>query len=163
MKTNKRLFLLLLSLVVSVSALYAQSKKEKKEEKEKAVKEVVESGNFKIDVSRAYPQGGRSVQLSPSYSLELRNDSVFSNLPYYGRAYSIPYGGGDGLRFNAPLETYKMETKKNNAIKITFITRSKEDRFDFFIQIFPNGTAAIDVSMQQRQSISFSGELILPL
>ncbi|MCP3893329.1 MAG: DUF4251 domain-containing protein, partial [Bacteroides sp.] len=35
--------------------------------------------------------------------------------------------------------------------------------FDFFIQIFPNGTAAIDVSMQQRQSISFSGELILPL
>lgn len=163
MKTNKRLFLLLLSLVVSLSALNAQSKKEKKEEKEKVVKELIESGNFKIDVSRAYPQGGKSVQLSPSYSIELRNDSVFSNLPYYGRAYSIPYGGGDGLRFDAPLETYKMETKKSDATKIAFTTRSKEDRFDFRIRIFSNGTATIDVSMQQRQSISFAGELLLPL
>ncbi len=36
---------------------------------------------------------GRSIPLTSLYSLEIRNDSVISYLPYYGRAYSIPYGG----------------------------------------------------------------------
>lgn len=105
------------------------------------------------------PMRGRNITLSSPYSLEIRNDSVFSYLPYYGRAYSVPYGGGSGLIFNAPLKEYTMDLdKKGNAV-IKFSARSPEDFFEFSAKVFSNGTASIDVIMQNRQSISYRGEL----
>ena len=87
--------------------------------------------------------------------------SVFSYLPYYGRAYSVPYGGGSGLIFNAPLKEYTMDMdKKGNAV-IKFSARSPEDFFEFRAKVFPDGTTSIDVTMQNRQAISYRGEVDL--
>ena len=161
MRTKKQIFMLLLALLVGIPTLSAQSKKEKKEQKKEAVKKLIESENYKIDVNTAMPMGGRSIPLTSSYSLEIRNDSVISYLPYYGRAYSIPYGGGDGLNFKAVLKEYSMEMdKKGNAV-IEFIARNPEDRYEYRVKVFPNGSASIDVNMQNRQSISFQGELYI--
>ena len=94
---NVRLFWLLgIVLVIAGQSLCAQTKKEKREQKEKEVKELIESKRFTIDVNRAIPMGGRSLNLTSPYSLEMRGDSAISYLPYFGRAYSAPYGGGDG-------------------------------------------------------------------
>jgi len=76
-------------------SLFAQSKQERKEQKERVVREIVDSGRIKIDVDRAVPMAGRSVNLTSPYSLEIHGDSILSYLPYFGRAYSAPYGGGD--------------------------------------------------------------------
>ena len=131
----------------------------KKEQKKEAVMKLIESENYKIDVNTAMPMRGRSIPLTSSYSLTIRNDSVISYLPYYGRAYSIPYGGGDGLNFKAILKEYNVEMdKKGNAV-IKFVARNPEDRYEFRAKVFPNGSASIDVNMQNRQSISFQGEL----
>ena len=159
---NVRLFWLLgIVLLLAGQSLYAQSKKEKKEQKKEAVKKLIESENYKIDVNTAMPMRGRSIPLTSSYSLEIRNDSVISYLPYYGRAYSIPYGGGDGLNFKAVLKEYSMKMdKKGNAV-IEFIARNPEDRYEYRVKVFPNGSASIDVNMQNRQSISFQGELYI--
>ena len=161
MRTKKQIFMLLLALLVGIPTLSAQSKKEKKAQKKETVKKLIESENYKIDVNTAMPMRGRSVHLTSSYSLEIRNDSVISYLPYYGRAYSIPYGGGDGLNFKAVLKEYSMEMdKKGNAV-IEFIARNPEDRYEYRVKVFPNGSASIDVNMQNRQSISFQGELYI--
>lgn len=160
MRTKKQIFMLLLALLVGIPTLSAQqSKKEKKEQKKEAVMKLIESENYKIDVNTAMPMRGRSIPLISSYSLTIRNDSVISYLPYYGRAYSIPYGGGDGLNFKAILKEYNVEMdKKGNAV-IKFVARNPEDRYEFRAKVFPNGSASIDVNMQNRQSISFQGEL----
>ena len=42
------------------------------------------------------------------------------------------------------------------------IAKSPEDQFKFRITIYSNGSSSIDVDMQNRESISFSGDLILP-
>ena len=161
MRTKKQIFMLLLALLVGIPTLSAQSKKEKKEQKKAAVKKLIESENYKIDVNTAMPMRGRSIPLTSSYSLEIRNDSVISYLPYYGRAYSIPYGGGDGLNFKTVLKEYSMKMdKKGNAV-IEFIARNPEDRYEYRVKVFPNGSASIDVNMQNRQSISFQGELYI--
>ena len=161
MRTKKQIFMLLLALLVGIPTLSAQSKKEKKEQKKEAVKKLIGSENYKIDVNTAMPMRGRSIPLTSSYSLEIRNDSVISYLPYYGRAYSIPYGGGDGLNFKAVLKEYSMEMdKKGNAV-IKFIARNPEDRYEYRVKVFPNGSVSIDVNMQNRQSISFQGELYI--
>ena len=160
MRTKKQIFMLLLALLVGIPTLSAQqSKKEKKEQKKEAVMKLIESENYKIDVNTAMPMRGRSIPLTSSYSLTIRNDSVISYLPYYGRAYSIPYGGGDGLNFKTILKEYNVEMdKKGNAV-IKFVARNPEDRYEFRAKVFPNGSASIDVNMQNRQSISFPGEL----
>lgn len=159
MKTKKQILVLLLAILVGAPTLSAQSKKEKQEQKKEAVKQEIVSENYKIDVNTAMPMRGRSIPLTSSYSLEIRNDSVISYLPYYGRAYNIPYGGGNGLNFKAALKEYSTETdKKGNAV-IKFIARNPEDRYEYRVKVFPNGAASIDVNMQNRQSISFQGEL----
>ena len=112
MKTIRIIFSLLLITAMSMPTLSAQTKKEKKELKKQAVEKLVTSGKYKINVNRALPARGRSVTLTSPYSVEIRNDSVISYLPYYGRAYSIPYGGGEGLNFKAPLTDYKLEWDK---------------------------------------------------
>lgn len=159
MKTIRMIFFLLLVTVIGAPALSAQTKKEKKEMKQKAIKELVLSEKYKIDVDRAIPARGRSVSLTSPYSIEIRNDSVISHLPYYGRAYSIPYGGGEGLNFKAPISDYKVEWDKKGTAKVRFTARSTEDRFSFNIDIFSNGSSSIFVNMQNRQSISFQGDL----
>lgn len=86
-----------IALLCVGQSLFAQSKQERKEQKEKAVKEIVDSDRIKIDVDRVVPMAGRSVNLTSPYSLEIHGDSILSYLPYFGRAYSAPYGGGEGL------------------------------------------------------------------
>ena len=54
-----------------------------------------------------------------------------------------------------------MKVDKKGTARIKFTARSPEDLFDYNIRIFSNGSASIDVSMQNRQSISFMGDLIM--
>ena len=150
---------------LGIMPIIAQNTPNKKKSKEGAIKELIKSGNYKIEVSIAYPRGGASVPLTSSYSLEVRNDSVISYLPFYGRAYSIPYGGGDGLNFKSSLDEYEVEPNpKKEKYEIKMKTRTSEDTFRFNLDIFFNGSSRIDVIMQNRESISYSGKIeLLPL
>ena len=55
-----------------------QVEKEKKEQKKEAVRQLIVSEDYKIDVNTAMPMRGRSIPLTSQYSLQIRNDSVFS-------------------------------------------------------------------------------------
>ncbi len=153
--------LLLLVMVAGLSTLYAQSSKEKKEQQTKAVKEQVVSKNYKIEVYNAFPLRGRMVNLSTVYSLEVKNDSVYSYLPYFGRAFTIPYGGGQGLIFNAPIDEYEMDYSKKGEAKIKLVAHNTEDRYQYYISVSSSGSASINVIMQNRESISYSGEVVV--
>ena len=162
MKAIRIILSLLLITAMGIYTLSAQTKIERIELKKQVVEKLVTSGKYKIDVNRALPARGRSITLTSPYSVEIRNDSVISNLPYYGRAYSIPYGGGEGLNFKAPITDYQLDRDKKGTAKIKFSARSREDKFDFNIDVFSNGSATIFVNMQNRQSISFIGEVDMP-
>lgn len=164
----KRLSLVLMmgiALCVGGQSLFAavSYKKEKKEKKEQQqlVKDILFSGNFTIDVDRAIPMSGRSVNLTSPYSLELRNDSAFSHLPYFGRAYSVPYGGGEGMIFDEAITDYSISYNKKGTADIQFKARTDEDNYTFHVQVFSNGSASIRVTPVNRQSISYQGELDL--
>ena len=149
MKTNQRIIIILMFMMMAgLSDIYAQNKREIKEQREQAIKEQIIAEKYKISVNTAYPRRGRTVHLSSPYSVEIRNDSVISYLPFYGRAYSIPYGGGEGLIFQAPLDEYEMEMNKKGTAKVKFTARSPEDKFTFNLTIYSNGSASINVNMQ---------------
>ena len=87
---------------------------------------MIENGRFTIEVDRALPMGGRTVHLTTPYSLEMRGDSAISYLPYFGRAYSLPYGGGDGMRFEESINDYQSTFDKKGTARIKFVARTKE-------------------------------------
>ena len=125
----------------------------------KNLEEMIENGRFTIEVDRALPMGGRTVHLTTPYSLEMRGDSAISYLPYFGRAYSLPYGGGDGMRFEESITDYQSTFDKKGTARIKFVARTKEDTFRFDVQVFSNGSAIISVTPTNRQNITYQGEL----
>ncbi len=53
------------------------------------VKTALTQRRYKIDVNRMYPMNGNSRNVSYGYSVEVRNDTLISYLPYFGRAEDI--------------------------------------------------------------------------
>lgn len=103
---------------------------------------------------------GSSKNVSYGYSVEVRNDSLFSYLPYFGRAYEVPYGGGKGLSFEAPILHYQETMTKNKSRQIGIELTNEEDSYTYHITVFENGSSSIDVQARKRESISYSGEMI---
>ncbi|MBC8603675.1 DUF4251 domain-containing protein [Parabacteroides acidifaciens] len=159
MKNIRLLFFMGIVLFLGGQSLYSQTKKERKEQKAKEIKEMIDEQRFTIDVDRALPMGGRTVNLTTPYYFEMRGDSAISYLPYFGRAYSLPYGGGDGLRFEESITDYQSTFEKKGTARIKFVTRTKEDTFRFDVQVFSNGSAIISVTPTNRQSITYQGEV----
>ena len=77
MKTNKLILLGLICLTVAMPTT-AQNRNEKKARTERAVKEAIAAKQYKINVDRMQPMRGGSRNLTTNYTLEIRNDSVFS-------------------------------------------------------------------------------------
>ena len=138
----------------------AQSKAERRQQREQMVRDSVEARTYKILVSVAYPFAGNSVPLSSYFGLEVRGDSLNSYLPYFGRAYSIPYGGGEGLNFESAISDYRQEARSDGGYRISFNTRTREDYYTYLLDIYPNGSVRIHVTMQQRQAIDFQGDVV---
>lgn len=128
-------------------------------ERMKMVATALQERNFKIDIDKMYPLRGGARNVAYGYSVEVRNDTLFSYLPYFGRAYNIPYGGGKGLNFTAPIASYKEFQEKEGVRTIDVGTENEEDRYLYRIEVFDNGRTSIDVVSQNRETISFSGEM----
>ena len=158
MKTSKLILWGLICMIAAMPA-FAQSRSEKKARIERAVKEAVDAKTYEINVDRMHPIKGGSRTLTTNYSLKVRNDSVYSYLPYFGVAYSVPYGGGKGMIFNEPLTDYTTKKLKKGKVQVAFQTRSEGDNYEYSLTIYPNGSTAINVQATNQQPISYTGEM----
>ena len=116
---------------------------------------------YNIDFDRAYPMSAPSFHLSYPYYISVIGDRVESFLPYFGRAYTVPYGGGEGLRFAAPISEYAEKVTRKGAREITFKARTDEDLYDFILTVYPLGECNLSITPGQKQQISFSGQIDL--
>ncbi len=123
------------------------------------VTKALEARDYKIAVNRMYPMKGSSRSVSYGYSVEVRNDSLISYLPYFGGAYNVPYGGGKGLNFSERIGSYRESQKNNGERQIEINVTNEEDTYIYLIKVFSNGNSSIDVTSRQRDHISYSGEL----
>ena len=67
--------------------------------------------------------------------------------------------GGKGLIFNAPLTGYKKESLKKGKTRIDFKTGNEEDKYEYSLTIYSDGSANIHIQPMNKQAISYSGEL----
>ncbi|MBR2776450.1 MAG: DUF4251 domain-containing protein [Prevotella sp.] len=123
------------------------------------VKKALTERKYRIAVSRMYPRSGAAKSVSYGYSVEVRNDSLFSYLPYFGRAYQVPYGGGKGLNFSERIGSYHESQLNNGKRHIEIQVKNEEDTYLYTLDIFDNGSSQIDVQSRQREQISYSGNM----
>ena len=163
MMKTKQLFILtgLFLLIISGCSSSRGLTKDEKVAKEIALHKAIENREFLIEVNRMNPLSGSSRILTSSYSLEVKGEEVKSYLPYVGRAYNIPYGGGNGLIFNSTITEYQSSFDNKGKAVIEFKTKSENDLYVYNIEISPNGAASVKVSSNNRQAIMFSGTAML--
>lgn len=155
----------LISLIIAVLTLAScatadkAARDQRRRDRAEKVAGAIESGRYRVGVRTAYPARGGAVQVTGDYGLEVNGDSVTVYLPYFGRGFTLPYGGGRGLNFKAAMAEYKVRRVKRDRTRVDFLTGNDEDIYRFTVDIFDNGQVTVDVQPQQRSRISYGGEL----
>lgn len=147
-------------MVVLGGCASSEERAAQKAEFSRKVKAALDKRAYKISINRMLPMQGASRSVSYGYSVTVKNDSLFSYLPYFGRAYDVPYGGGKGLSFDAPIGHYHEIQSNNGSRQIDIELKNEEDNYTYYITVFDNGSSLIDVQARKRERISYNGEII---
>ena len=143
--------------------------------------QLVNSKNFYIHVDAAVPMGNGSITVDTKYGskrlggegyVSLANNEgelfimdtvVTGHMPFFGRAYNIPYGDGGGMEFSKTKlekESIKVfQKKKKQYVEYEFTVRKDGDVINFRVEIYANGKCSVNVNSNNRASISYSGDV----
>ncbi|PJJ79501.1 DUF4251 domain-containing protein [Mucilaginibacter auburnensis] len=103
------------------------------------------------------------INLTGSYDVSLKNDSLSVFLPYYGTAFSAPINPTEGgIKLNTTKFDYNVAQKKKGSLQITFKpqkleTRSPADVYRMILSVSPGGYATLQVISVNRMPITFNG------
>lgn len=161
---KKVLLSFILFFFLSICFAQEKSKEQIKEEKRLAEKKktqaLIDTKNFEFVADMAYPQRGRSINMTtnPNY-LRIKNDSLYSEMPFFGRAYSgVAYSGGGGLSFKGSMKDYSFkENKKNFLLKAE--VKDNSDYYSVTLTIYFNGDASLHINSNNREGINYRGAI----
>jgi len=151
----KNVWLAIIALICLPGIGWAQKHKEDKKAK---IKAIVEAQNYVFKAQTALPTAGSSRQLTSDYGLQVSKDTVVSDLPYFGRAYTAPLNPSEGpLQFTTTKFQYMVSTNKKGGWNVTITPQDVTDPRELIMTIFDNGSASMVVNSTNRQPISFNG------
>lgn len=149
----------LTTLMLLAGCASPQSSAKRNAEKQKAVAEALANRHLRINISQMHPARYSSRTVSYGFYLELKGDLMESRLPYMGQVHQSAPISSEGLNFEAPIINYRETRPKKNMTRIELSARTKEDLYHYLIEIYDSGSAYIRVRGQNRDSISFDGDL----
>lgn len=152
--------LLMMVLLSSCGSTNSLTKAEREAAMAQQVQDALDARHYTIAVDWMKPLGGVPRQVTSDYELKVNGEELDCYLPYIGRAYRLPYGGGKGLNFKAQIQNYSIQQLTSNRSQIEFTVRNDEDVYRFRIDVFDNGKSIIDIMAQDRDAISFDGEMV---
>ncbi|MBW4362529.1 DUF4251 domain-containing protein [Flavobacterium taihuense] len=162
MKTIILTFFLSFSMLIGFAQekTKQQLKEEKKLAKQKEVEALVDSKEFEFQATMAYPQGTRSIDMTTNSNfLRFEKDTIHSEMPYFGRAYSgVGYGGSGGLDFKGPIQNYSIAKDKKSYI-IKAEVKDKTDLYSIVLTVFFEGNASLTINTSNRSMISYRGSI----
>ena len=163
MKTKLSILLVLFCFLSMGCFAQEKTKKELKAEKElekqKEIKTLIDSKNFLFEAQKVIPQGGGFIILDyNTYFLKFNTEKTTCDLPFFGRAYNISYGGDGGIKFEGTPEKIQIEKRKKNYI-IKATVKGKNDVYDLMFTVFFDGGTTLSITSNNRASISYDGEI----
>jgi hypothetical protein len=122
------------------------------------VKELVNNKTYVFEAETARPTAGGTRHLTPGYTLKVNGDSLNADLPYYGKSYTAPMNPSDvGIKVTSTDFDYSVADGKKNSYEVFIKPKDKVYNSEFNLTVYDNGTAYLQVTSPDRQSISFNG------
>ena len=152
-------------MIVSTTDSFAEKKKSKKEKRMEQFAEtqkLVDAKQFIFVPDRAFPQGGRSIDLTTNYGfIKVMGTETEGDMPFFGRGFSIPYGGDGGIKFDkTSIENEKIEVnEKKMRLRYSFEAKSKDDTYRINMDISYGGNTSVSVTSNNRSHISYNGQI----
>lgn len=166
MKTKLSILLVLCCFLNFPVFAQEKTKKELKAERElqkqKEIEALIDAKKFDFEAQKVIPQGGRFIILDyNTYFLKFNPKKTTCDLPFFGRAFNVPYGGDGGIKFEGIPQDIKVEKKKNSYTLKTSV-RGKDDVYNLMFSIFFDGGTTLSIISNNRASISYDGEIRAP-
>ena len=159
----RQIFILFIITNLSILLLSCGTTQTAAEKTQKAdlLSEKIANLEFKFSATYAYPQNFPSIYLSPYYDVTVSPDTVQCYLPYYGRAYTAPMNPSEGgIKFTSTNFEHEIQKgKKEGNWLVTINTKDTNRPIILVFDIWSNGTGRLSVQDQDKQSISFQGDI----
>jgi hypothetical protein len=154
--TGNKLLLTLLLFIASSVVLIAQDSKETV-----ALKDLVASRRYIFNAESVLPLNGRLRLLNSGERVELNGDTLITDLPYFGRAYSASIDASQGgFHFTSTDFEYTIKDKKKGGWSILLKPKDSRNVQQLILDISSTGMASLQVVSNNRQAISFNGHII---
>ena len=127
------------------------------------VADSLESAHFRVVFDYVIPTRMQPRHLTTPYEVRVKGDTLNSYLPYFGVVYQVPYGGGEGLIFDAHIDGYQCHKVKRDMYRVEVYMNRREDSYVYTFDIFDNGHADLKVSCRNRDFISYRGQMDVKL
>ena len=150
----------LISLFLGLAGFRPDSKKEKKAKQQLEMARLIESGKFRFVARSASSELGYFSSLTQNYDLVFDSLQIRAFLPYYGRAYHVPYGGSGGIKFD--LQAEKIIKEWNERKKMFYINAQladSQDSYSIYLTAGLNGFADLKINFINRSWISYNGTI----
>ena len=136
----KYIIVLLFSCAVFIQTQAQDSTKQ-------TIKGLIDTKQYVFEPTSTSGGGGRVRQLTPGYFFEIKDDTLKTYLPYYGRAYTAPMNPSDiGYDFTTTNFSYDVAEGKKNSYNIVIRTKDKTYNPEFTLTVYDNGTAYLRAS-----------------
>ncbi len=160
LKTYIRAIVIILLALSSVKTNFAQETSENKNGKKSEIQNLVNSRNYVFVAQSAFPMGGRSINLTTPYDVRVSDDTVASDLPYFGRAFAAPLNPAEGgIRFTSIDFNYHVKDGKKGTWDVTISPKDSKDVRQMLLNISESGYGTLQVISTNRQQISYRGYL----
>lgn len=131
-----------------------------REEREvQVIRQSLERGDFKMDIRQMIP-----LQMAPrhvtNYSVTVKGNHIVSHLPYSGRAWNVPYGGGHALNYESDIEEKTVYLNDDGSYTVRLLIRTDEDTHVYTFHFSLGGSASLHVQSRNRDSISYNGAFL---
>ncbi|HZL11403.1 MAG TPA: DUF4251 domain-containing protein [Prolixibacteraceae bacterium] len=152
--------LVLVALFLGLSGFQANDKKEKKAKARLEMAQLIQNGRFRFVARSANSELGNFNNLSSNYDLVFDSLQVKAYLPYYGRAYSVPYGGSGGVDFDLTAKSIDRKwNKRKKMFTISTELADSEDSYYIYLTAGLDGYADLKINFRNRRLINYSGTI----
>ena len=155
LKKSLPVILFFMAIIGDVTLVTAQKSKSAKET---VIKNLIDNQQYVFYAQSVIPMSGRQRFLTTDYTVNVSKDTIVSDLPFFGRAYSVPMNPTEGgIKFTSTNFDYKLAARKKGGWDITIKPKDVQEVQQLTLTIFEDGTASLQVSSTNRQPISFNG------
>ncbi|MBK0384043.1 DUF4251 domain-containing protein [Pedobacter sp. SD-b] len=164
MKNLKTLSYLIL-ICLSITIFSACASKKEQQKRMGLIDSLIKNNDFKFEAQQANPLRAGLVspqlqRLNGSYDLKVSKDSINCYLPYFGVAQQAPYGSTDnGIQFISTNFSYDKIADSKGGYIITISPKDTDKVRTLYLTISKSGNATLNVNSNNRDAISFTGNI----